>query len=70
LVTKSSLAQFLRIVNVTIVRVGSNPKLAEGWEAAFGGKKSSNKPAATAAKPAPKKTASKKAAPDKKGKKK
>jgi hypothetical protein len=69
LVTKSSLAQFLRIVNVTIVRVGSNPKLAEGWEAAFGGKKSSKKPEA-AAKPASKKTASKKAAPDKKGKKK
>jgi hypothetical protein len=42
-------------VIVTITRLGSNPKLADGWDAAFGGKKA-----------AVKKEAEKKAAPSKK----
>jgi hypothetical protein len=42
---------------VTIVRVGSNQKYAEGWDQVFGGKKGKKK----AAKPAPKKAAKKKA---------
>lgn len=55
---------------MTIVRVGSNPKLADGWETAFGGKKSAGKKAESATeKPAAKKAVSKKAAPAKKGKK-
>jgi hypothetical protein len=47
-------------LNVTITRLGSNPKLAQGWDAAFGGKKSAAKKA-TASKAAPKKTPAKKA---------
>lgn len=51
---------------VTIVRVGSNPKLADGWELAFTGKKgakaAAGKPAKKTAKKAPaKKAAAKKA---------
>lgn len=49
---------------MTITRLGSNPKLAEGWDAAFGGKKAAGKKAT--AKPAAKKAPAKKA----KGKKK
>jgi hypothetical protein len=48
---------------VTITRLGSNPKLAQGWDAAFGGKKSAakkeDKPAAS--KKAPTKKAKAKA---------
>ncbi len=57
---------------MTIVRVGSNSKYAEGWESAFTkGKKSSAKPAAAAPKAGGKKKASakKKAAGKKKAKK-
>jgi hypothetical protein len=43
---------------VTITRLGSNPKLAQGWDAAFGGKKAAAKKE-TATKPAPKKASSK-----------
>jgi hypothetical protein len=50
-----------RIVNVTITRLGSNPKLAQGWDAAFGGKKGSSAKKEAAAKPAPKKAPAKKA---------
>jgi len=57
--------------NVTITRLGSNPKLAEGWDAAFGGKKAAaGKKEAPAAKTPAKKAASKKATPAKKSKKK
>lgn len=54
-----------RIVIVTITRLGSNPKLAEGWDAAFGGKKA----AGGKKSPAASKDAGKKAkAPAKKAK--
>jgi len=54
---------------VTIVRVGTNQKYADGWDAAFGGKKrpvKAEKPKAAAK--APKKAPGKKSA-KKKGKK-
>jgi hypothetical protein len=47
-------------VTVTITRLGSNPKLAQGWDAAFGGKKAAAKKETTskaAAKKAPAKKA-------------
>ena len=50
--------------DVTITRVGTNQKYADGWEAAFSGKRSKAK--AAQKKPAPSKKASKKSA--KKGK--
>jgi len=50
---------------VTITRLGSNPKLAQGWDAAFGGKKATAKKE-TAAKPSPKKAAAKAKAKTKK----
>jgi hypothetical protein len=46
---------------VTIVRVGTNQKYAEGWDSAFGGRRSAAKAA--------KKPARKKASPKKAGKK-
>jgi len=46
---------------VTIVRVGTNKKYAEGWEAAFGGSKPTKKKKA-----AKKASAKKKASPKKK----
>jgi hypothetical protein len=53
---------------VTITRVGTNQKYAEGWEVAFGGKKPAASSAATPSTPAkaPAKKAAKKAAPSKK----
>jgi hypothetical protein len=55
---------------VTIVRVGSNSKYAQGWESAFTkGKKSSAKPAAAAKASGKKASAKKKAAGKKKSKK-
>jgi hypothetical protein len=42
-------------VTVTITRLGSNPKLAQGWDAAFGGKKAAGKTTPTASKAAGKK---------------
>jgi len=51
---------------VTIVRVGTNAKYAQGWEQAFGGKKAASSAPKAAAKkaakkaPAPKKKAAKK----------
>ncbi|WP_425618959.1 hypothetical protein NA78x_002684 [Anatilimnocola sp. NA78] len=54
---------------MTITRLGSNPKLAEGWDAAFGGKKAAKKEEAPKKAPA-KQAASQKAAPAKKAKKK
>jgi hypothetical protein len=51
---------------VTITRLGSNPKLAAGWDAAFGGKKAGKKEAA-AEKSGGKKASAKKA-PAKKAK--
>ena len=54
----------LRIVIVTITRLGSNPKLASGWDAAFSGKKAAAKKETA---PASKKAAEKKA-PAKKAK--
>ena len=48
---------------MTITRVGTNQKYADGWENAFGGRKSGAKAAAKKAAP------SKKAAAKKKGKK-
>jgi hypothetical protein len=60
---------------VTIVRVGSNHKYAEGWETAFSkGKKNSAKPAPAkvkaTSKPAQKASTKKKAAGKKPGRKK
>lgn len=52
---------------MTITRLGSNPKLAAGWDSAFGGKKSGSKPEA-AAKKAPEKQAAPKKSPAKKAK--
>lgn len=48
---------------MTIVRVGTNKKFAEGWDAAFGGKKATKKNSAKAEKKAApaKKSAKKKA---------
>jgi hypothetical protein len=43
---------------VTITRLGSNPKLAQGWDAAFGGKRAAAKKE-TAAKASPKKSPAK-----------
>jgi len=51
---------------VTITRLGSNPKLAEGWDAAFGGKKAAAKKDSA---PARKKTAKKAPAKKAKGRK-
>jgi hypothetical protein len=54
-------------VKVTITRVGTNAKYADGWEAAFSSKRSGGaKAAAKAGKPAAKKKSLKKAG--KKGK--
>jgi hypothetical protein len=43
----------LRVADVTILRVGTNQKYSDGWEAAFGGKKPAK---ATAKKKAAKKS--------------
>jgi hypothetical protein len=51
---------------VTITRLGSNPKLAQGWDAAFGGKKAPKKDSAPAGKKATAKAASAKKAKGKK----
>ena len=48
----------LRILSVTITRVGTNQKYAMGWDSAFGGKKA--KTSAAAKKASPKKKAAKK----------
>lgn len=45
----------VEVIDVTILRVGPNKKYSDGWEAAFGGKRSAAKPSAK------KKTAPKKA---------
>jgi hypothetical protein len=52
---------------VTIVRVGTNKKFADGWDTAFGGKKAKK---TTAGKTEAKKADTKKAAPAKKSAKK
>ena len=64
-----------RWIAVTIVRVGSNHKYSEGWEGAFGKRKSAAKPAPAAAAsakkgPAKKAASTKKKAAGKKRKKK
>jgi len=69
-VWRPSIGKFRRFeaIAVTITRIGTNQKYADGWDKAFGGKRGSS----AAAKPAQKKAApSKKAAPKKtkKGKK-
>ena len=51
---------------MTIVRVGSNDKYANGWSAAFGKGGAKKQAAAPAAKSAPKKAAKKKAKAGKK----
>lgn len=43
---------------MTITRLGSNPKLAAGWDSVFGGKKASK--AEASSKPAPEKKPAKK----------
>jgi hypothetical protein len=50
---------------VTITRVGTNQKYADGWDKAFAGKRGGGSAKKTAKKPTP----SKKAAPKKSGKK-
>lgn len=51
---------------MSIIRVGSNAKFADGWEKAFGGKGGKASATKTKGKPSPKKAAKKAA---KKGKK-
>lgn len=53
---------------MTITRLGSNPKLAEGWDAAFGGKKAPAGKKEAGKKPEPSKKAAAKKAPAKKAK--
>jgi hypothetical protein len=59
------------VIDMSLVRVGSNSKFADGWDAAFGGGKKKSKAGKTAkpAKASKKKTASPKKASKKKSKK-